>query len=268
MATPARPVVFLERGFMRKWFWTGEAFVALAMAGTYMAADHAVRYPDSFLGRCAHTFRNLAPVFGAGQDTKPATTVAQQPACKPAPAPEPEAFEPLNVETWEPAEITLPGLTLPPPLPSFEESDAPIPAMPLAVEDENMTGRCMPYADQDEEELDFEVRTDLPEHDGVDLSRRAQPDTPMNIWRWIWPWHVPETMPQSQTPVPDTTVPVEESEALPDLPGLREDPHHDYHYPSCPYTGNGRCPLPPPRYVPPMPPVGPPSPPNNATPNN
>jgi hypothetical protein len=71
-------------------------------------------------------------------------------------------------------------------------------------------------------------------------------------------------------PKPTAVDPFEECEHPFELPGLREDPHRDHHYPSCPYTGSGRCPLPRVPYVPPMPPVEPigPPPPNGATPNN
>ena len=49
---------------MRKYVWTGTAVAVLGIAGTYLAADRAVRYPDSFLGRCANSFKSFAPVFG------------------------------------------------------------------------------------------------------------------------------------------------------------------------------------------------------------
>lgn len=233
---------------MRKYIWTGTAVAVLGIAGTYLAADHSVRYPDSFLGRCAGGFKSFAPVFGYGETDKTHaanTQVATAPKSLPKPSPPEMALEPFVVEAVE----IIPSVEANPPFHNFEESDAPSPAMPLCPEDDDAADRRMPYADQDDNAEDNVNCQELFDFVG----------------KMLWgPFFSGPTMPQAEGES-DMKSDAEENEDFPELRGFREDPHRDHHYPSCPYTGSGRSPLPRIPYQPPMAPAEP-GVPNTATP--
>lgn len=128
---------------MRKALWGCVAFAVLAATGVYLAAHHAARHPDSFLGRvaaaisphanstCGRTMTVCAPVQQTTPQVGRGLWSATEPIVViPDDAPEPPAPTPLPP--------TLPVI-------GFEEESA-VPPMPF-VDDEEVR---MPYADEEE----------------------------------------------------------------------------------------------------------------------
>lgn len=93
---------------MRKVFWCCAAGVVAAAGLFYWSADHVVRHPHSFLGRCAvgaYQVLGYTPVSQLG--TAMTGAIAQANRCKTSPC-EPTATE-SAVEPWAPGgELSLP----------------------------------------------------------------------------------------------------------------------------------------------------------------
>ena len=140
---------------MRNLVWSGTAMVFLLGAGLFVAAQHAARYPHSFVGRCAMTIYHMwDPLLAPAGDDQQRAAIAQAgnreapPRAKATPIAEP--IEPIVVEPTE----KEPPLALPRLSPEIaaaierlrgeEESEAP----PQAFDNPVQSLR-MPYADEE-----------------------------------------------------------------------------------------------------------------------
>jgi hypothetical protein len=162
MPAQDRPIRKEERTTMRKVVWSGVAMVILACGGAFMGAQHAARYPNSFVGRCAmRVYRLWDPLIAAPADSRQAKVLLPsgqtQTANVPAPiksVPLPEVVETIIIHPTE----EEPPLALPRLAPeviaaiermrSEEESEAP----PQPFDGRGPLHR-MPYADEDIEML-------------------------------------------------------------------------------------------------------------------
>jgi len=265
---------------MRKCVWTTTAVAVFAVAGVYLAAQHAARHPDSNLGCFMRGLVAWVPVFGSGTQAVVNSPSAPRVECNPAPAECPvEAFEPIVVErpileeeesrlldghfqsgppghaTSEVGEHLAPARVngIISPSGGAEESDEPPPFMPLCPEDEPDGVRRMPYADHDDEAGSNGLDLDFTFASGVLSFRVTTPCGTVQFNTRLW------FSPESKAP-PVGGAGIEPCEESETMPRFHVHPHHyDPHYPSCPYTG-GRCPVPSYRIVSPMPPA-PPTPP-------
>ena len=145
---------------MQKHIIGGIAVLGVAGAGLFVAAQHALRHPDSLMGRCATMVYHLGdPWFSAGPDGKATRTTAEQgdPGDRVVLRPPVvflEAIEPLVLEAAD-QEAALPRLS---PeiaaaierLRSEEENEAPLKSFDTFT----LTAR-MPYADEEVEVLPF-----------------------------------------------------------------------------------------------------------------
>jgi hypothetical protein len=137
---------------MRNLIWSGTALVLLAGAGMFVAGQHAVRHPDSFLGRCATTLYHMCDAAlvppGAPKTAEDLAQAPLEPPTMSRSVPAPEVMETIVVEETD---------SEPPPgsprlspevaaaierLRSEEESEAP----PRAFDGPVL---YMPYADED-----------------------------------------------------------------------------------------------------------------------
>jgi hypothetical protein len=225
---------------MRKWAWSCLALVVLAVAGVYLAADHAARHPDSFIGRCAITATRLTSrispiVLVRATNVLPCRSLAECRTTAPDTAGDILApcshVEPIVVDIVPLQSADL-GLQI-----DIEEAAIRNPQSAT-------TPVFMPYADEGTEQtclLDFLGCRALVER----LFSRAagtedvsQIDVP-----------VAETSQQAVTPAVDVDEIVNQLEGV-QQPRLYEDPHY-HHYPCCPYSG--RCPQPYPTRYPVLP---------------
>jgi hypothetical protein len=141
---------------MRNWIWSGTAMVALVAVGMFLGAQHAARYPNSLVGRCARAVFNI--VDSAPEQPEPQTNalvaeVSTLPQVGSINIPGP-VVEPIVVSTTE----DEPPLVTPRLSPEIvaaierlrgeEESEAP----PRSFDAPGQTLR-MPYADESTETL-------------------------------------------------------------------------------------------------------------------
>jgi hypothetical protein len=160
---------------MRKMICGGAVLAALVGASMYVAAQHAARCPDSFVGRCARTIYHMwDPMFAPRRDAKPEGAVAAAPvpaAPMVAAQPAPEIVEPIVIEPTD----QEPPLAFPQLSPEIaaaierlrgdEESEAPpkafdAPARPL----------YMPYADEGPELVPPPTREPMPMGGDIDIN--------------------------------------------------------------------------------------------------
>jgi hypothetical protein len=149
---------------MRNYLLSGTLLVVLVGAGLYVAAQHAARFPHSFVGRCAMTIYHMwDPLLAPADDTPPRPALAQAVERKaPLRVQAPPSAEPIEPIVVEPTEEE-PPLALPRLSPEIaaaierlrgeEESEAP----PKAFDSPGPILH-MPYANED---------TDLPIAFGV-----------------------------------------------------------------------------------------------------
>ncbi len=63
---------------MHKYLWSGTLGIVVAGTSLYVAAQHAARYPHSFVGRCAMTVYHMwDPLLAPSDEDKPVGQVAQ-----------------------------------------------------------------------------------------------------------------------------------------------------------------------------------------------
>ena len=147
---------------MRKLIWSGTALVLLAVTGMFVAAHHAARNPDSFLGRCALTlYQFCSPTTTLTCCNDSPAEVAEPVECVPAPVlrlplPIVDPIEPIMVEPSE-LEPPLGRPVLPPEvvaalqrLREAEESELPPDTQPFDAGSHTLR---MPYADEDDVEV-------------------------------------------------------------------------------------------------------------------
>jgi hypothetical protein len=143
----------LEWTHMRNYLWSG-TLVLLVGVGLYVAAQHAARYPHSFVGRCAMTIYHMwDPLLAPADDDPPHPSLAQaDPSKSPPRVQAPPSAEPIEPIVVEPTDQE-PPLALPRLSPEIaaaierlrgeEESEAP----PKAFDSPGRILR-MPYADE------------------------------------------------------------------------------------------------------------------------
>jgi hypothetical protein len=140
---------------MRNWIWSGAAMAFLMAVGMFLGAQHAARYPNSLVGRCARTVFNIADAT-IPNDITADFVVADVTNQKPVPQPfvRPEVIEPIVVSATE-EEPPLASPRLSPEIVAAierlrgeEESEAP----PRNFDNPTQTLR-MPYADEGPETL-------------------------------------------------------------------------------------------------------------------
>ena len=198
---------------MRKWIWTG-AFAGLAAAGlgVYlgMQASRPIEAPDSEIAEEEFEVPAMPPaLFNEWvRDTTPPTEIA-------------DAFEPIVVESASPPVVVAA-------IDPFEEFGVelglqdPFPTrQPPRPDEEPGQERKMPYAQQTPPLPDFLVR----------------------LWDSVRRFFRGEPVVSTQTPEPPVAVepePTKPDVLVPLFPPTMN--YHQYHGPSCPYTG--RCPLP------------------------
>jgi hypothetical protein len=145
---------------MRNLIVSGTAMVLVIGACFFVAAQHAARHPDSFVGRCAMTIFHMWEPLMVPQEEAPELKIAQAPQESPSPTvaakimPPQDIIEPIAVEPTE-QEPPLDFPRLSPEvaaaierLRSDEESEPP----PQVFEGLRATLR-MPYADGETEAL-------------------------------------------------------------------------------------------------------------------
>lgn len=238
---------------MRKLIWCGTLMVLLVGASLFVAAQHAARHPDSFVGRCAMTIYHICdPLAATCSAPKPAGDVAQaapQPvphAVPVKPTPRAEVVEPIMVEPTE-QEPPLAFPRLSPEiaaaierLRSEEESEAP----PQAFEDRGQVLR-MPYADEEGEVLpapneepvtgNLEIDADLPGTYGFFF-------LPPSCWQMVLE-KVMDSIRQygeAAQGSEETADEGTETDNSSELDDAQEIPYQHYHDQGCPYTGG--CP--------------------------
>lgn len=241
---------------MRNWVWGGFALAVFAGAGVYLAADHSVRHPDSFVGRCAISALKLGSqvgpiVLNRATSAVPwrglsqrQTTLPDKPVCRyydvpVACMPPADGFEPIVVEV-EP--VSQNEYVEPVIFSTASRTVAATPTlMPYAADegDEPCEGTCVLEwlgCDQSCCQLFSNCMKALRVVTGIEQSVQVEVIDETDD----------ETVEQPQAPEQPETIPLtpEQSSGIEEIPygRMQEDPYHHHHYPCCPYTG--RCPQP------------------------
>jgi len=223
---------------MQKWVWGCFALAVFGGTGVYLAADHAVRHPDSFVGRCAVsavklTSRMTPAMFNHAAGVlplqRPQTTLVDQPACRVhaesfSCTPCTNGFEPIVVEV-EP------------------ESTHVVQTVSFATVNRSTanTPMLMPYAAENEEDVDALAWFGCGNH------CRQLVNKCLTAWQTISEGgevvQLDESIdqPEEQNGAPLTPDEGNNVEGI-DFPQQVRDPHYHDHHGYCPYSG--RCPQP------------------------
>jgi hypothetical protein len=248
---------------MRKWIWGGTALVVFAAVGVYLAANYAATHPDSWLGRSANlaqfVSQRCSPLLAIGRAPATQAKVIQPAADNPEDAGQVVDGMPQAVEQPEVIVVGEPAGRFNDNLEPVPEADKSVPPPPRCPEIDHLTPDFMPYADDDREPPQADCCKDC-------------------CSGWFFAWFSGRTgcakggecakscgivqfcldqladclrslqglNGEAQEGFDGASG--EEGQEMTDafdqygLPRCQEDPYHQHHYPSCPYTG--RCPYP------------------------